>query len=314
MMPDGSPLAVLAQQGAEAANFIITEKSIGVPQREPSVGGNDRVSRARSEAVSSACSNRRLSEHDVWRHADLSDRNLSFAVKIPIRCHKVAKTLIDSGASLNLMMRNTFIKMGLNLADLTPVHDTFYGIISGQSSTPIGCIKLEVPCGTGENKHRDMLTFEVASFDIGYNYILGRSFLLKFMMVIHTAYATIKIPGPKGIIVLKSDQRDALACENATLTHDERFGEKEAHELAAKVAKAHGGSTPIRTAAPKSPAVGTHWSPAEKKSTFMGSMSNQPIADQPADDKKKGAADKDVAVDPDDMNKKLRFGTELEAK
>jgi hypothetical protein len=31
----------------------------------------------------------------------------------------MAKTLIDSGASLNLMMRNTFIEMGLNLSDLT---------------------------------------------------------------------------------------------------------------------------------------------------------------------------------------------------
>jgi hypothetical protein len=43
----------------------------------------------------------------------------------------VAKTLIDSGASLNLMMRKTFIEMGLNLAELTPVHDNFHGIIPG---------------------------------------------------------------------------------------------------------------------------------------------------------------------------------------
>jgi hypothetical protein len=50
----------------------------------------------------------------------LSDRNLPFVVKIPIRRHKVAKTLIDSGASLNLMMRKTFIEMGLNFAKLTP--------------------------------------------------------------------------------------------------------------------------------------------------------------------------------------------------
>jgi hypothetical protein len=95
-----------------------------------------------------------------------------------------------------------------------------------------------------------MLTFEVASFDIGYNYILGRSFLLKFMAVIHTAYATIKMPGPRGVITLNSDQRDALACENATLTHAGRFGEKEAQSLAAKVAKMHGGGTPAKTVTP----------------------------------------------------------------
>jgi hypothetical protein len=158
-----------------------------------------------------------------------------------------------------------------------------------------------------------MLTFEVTSFDIGYNCILGRPFLLKFMAVIPTAYATIKMLGPKGVIVLKSDQCDALACENATLTHAGWFGEKEAQELAVKVAKTHGGSTPVKTVPPK-PATGdTLRPPAEKKSIFMGSTSNQPITDQPSDDKK-GVIDKEVAVDPDDIDKKLCLSTELEAK
>jgi hypothetical protein len=142
---------------------------------------------------------------------ELSKRNLPFIIKIPIGQHKVAKTLIDSRASLNLMMRKTLIEMGLKLSDLTPVHDKFHGI--------------------GENKRREMVTFEVASFDIGYNCILGRPFLLRFMTVIHTTYSTIKMSGPRGgggVITLKLDQRDALACENATLTHAGRFGEKEA--------------------------------------------------------------------------------------
>jgi hypothetical protein len=51
---------------------------------------------------------------------ELSKRNLPLIVKIPIRRHKVAKTLIDSGASLNLMMRKIFIETSLNLSDLTP--------------------------------------------------------------------------------------------------------------------------------------------------------------------------------------------------
>jgi hypothetical protein len=32
MAPDGSPLALLAQQGAEAANLVVAEKSTGVPK------------------------------------------------------------------------------------------------------------------------------------------------------------------------------------------------------------------------------------------------------------------------------------------
>jgi hypothetical protein len=51
-----------------------------------------------------------------------------------------------------------------------------------------------------------MLTFEIASFNIGYNYILGWPFLFKFMAVIHTAYASMKMPRPKGIIAINVDQ------------------------------------------------------------------------------------------------------------
>jgi hypothetical protein len=137
---------------------------------------------------------------------ELSNQNLTFMVKLPIRRHKVAKTLVDNGASLNLIMRKTFIEMGLNLADLTLVHDTFHGVILEQSSTPIGRINLEVSCGTGDNKRRQMLTFKVARFDISNNCILG-------------IYAIMKMLGPKGIITIMADQRDTLECENASLSH-----------------------------------------------------------------------------------------------
>jgi hypothetical protein len=69
-----------------------------------------------------------LEDHPVTK---LSNRKLPLVVKFPIGCHKVAKTLVDNWASLNLIMRKTFIEMGLNLADLTPIHDTFHGVIPG---------------------------------------------------------------------------------------------------------------------------------------------------------------------------------------
>jgi hypothetical protein len=245
---------------------------------------------------------------------ELSDRNLSFVVKIPIGRHRVAKTMIDNGASLNLLMRRTFIEMGLSLADLTPVQDTFHGIIPGQSSMPIRRIDLEVFCGSGENKHREMLTFEVASFDIGYNCILGRPFLLKFMAVIHTAYATIKMPGSKGVITLTPDHRDAIACENTTLTHAGKFGNKEAQDLAVKMAKIQQRNTPFRIATPGSAAEGASRSVTLTKGITVASPSNQPAANQLAAEEKKGATDKEVAVDPDHADKKLRISTELDPK
>jgi hypothetical protein len=167
----------------------------------------------------------------------LSNQNLPFVVKLLISRRKVAKTLIDNRASLNLIMRKTFIEMGLNRKDMTLVHDTFHGVILRQSSPPIGHIDLEVSCGSGETKRREMLTLEVACFDIGYNCILERPFLLKFMVVIHTACATMKMPELKGVVTIKTDQQDALACKNASLSHIERYGDKAAKEQMAKMAK-----------------------------------------------------------------------------
>jgi hypothetical protein len=160
----------------------------------------------------------------------------------------------------------------------------------------------------------EVLMFEVASFDIRYNCILGRSFPLKFMAIIHTAYATIKMPGSNGVITLKSNQCDALACENAALTHAEKFNEKEAQDLAAKMAKTHGGSTFARMATPRSVARSTLRPPAVKKGMLVASTSNQPAADQPVADEKNGATDREIPMDPRDANKKLRISTELETK
>jgi hypothetical protein len=62
---------------------------------------------------------------------ELSEWNLPFMVKLPIGRHKVAKTLVDNEASLNLIMRKTFIEMGLNQSDLMLVHGRCHGVILG---------------------------------------------------------------------------------------------------------------------------------------------------------------------------------------
>jgi hypothetical protein len=134
------------------------------------------------------------------------------------------------------------------------------------------------------------------------------------MTVIHTAYATMKMPSPNGVITIKANQWDTLACENATLTHAERFDEKAVQEQVAKVVKMQGGSTPLRSPATKPLTVGTPWPPSAKKGTYVASPSNQQLTDQPVDDKKKGADDKEILADPSNPDKKLRISTCLDAK
>jgi hypothetical protein len=137
-----------------------------------------------------------------------------------------------------------------------------------------------------------VLTFEVASFIIGYNYILGRPFLLKFLMVIHTAYATLKMPDPKGMITIKGDQRDALACENTTLMHGGPFNEKATQDQAANVAKKHGGSTSFKSSAPKPPTIASPLPPPPLTSVGQEGriwrLSVQPASRQSADEWEEG--------------------------
>jgi hypothetical protein len=170
-----------------------------------------------------------------------------------------------------------------------------------------------VSCGSGDNKRKEVLMFEVASFNIGYNCILRRPFLLKFMTAIHTAYTMLKKSGLKGVITIKANQRDALACENATMTHVGQFGEKAAQEHAAKIAKTHGSSTSFKSPAPKPLAINSPRPPSVKKGLYGASASKQQPTDQSVDLKKE-AADKKVPTDLSDPKRKFRVSTSLDPK
>jgi hypothetical protein len=162
-----------------------------------------------------------------------------------------------------------------------------------------------------------MLTFEVASFDIGYNCILRRPFLLKFMVVIHTGYATMKMPGPKGVITIKADQRDALACENASLSHVGHFSDNATQEQAAKVAKTKGGTTPIKPSVSKPPIGNTSRAPPASNVTNIALDPTPSPTDRKADNKLKetmGIEDKEVLVDPSNPDKKLWISDNLHPK
>ena len=47
---------------------------------------------------------------------------------------------------------------------------------------------------------------------LSYNGILGRPALAKFMAASHYAYNTLKMLGPQGVITVKMDKKDAVAC------------------------------------------------------------------------------------------------------
>jgi hypothetical protein len=77
---------------------------------------------------------------------------------------------------------------------------------------PLRHIYMPVTFGTPENYRTEFLRFEVASFDCGYNVIIGRPGLAKFMAMPHYSYMILKMPGPQGIITVRADFQGAAEC------------------------------------------------------------------------------------------------------
>jgi hypothetical protein len=71
---------------------------------------------------------------------------------------------------------------------------------------------MPVTFGTPENYKIEFLRLEVASFDCGYNAIIGRPGLAKFMAIPHYSYMILKMPGPQGIITVHADFQGVTEC------------------------------------------------------------------------------------------------------
>jgi hypothetical protein len=71
---------------------------------------------------------------------------------------------------------------------------------------------MPVTFGTPENYRTEFLRFEVASFNCGYNAIIGRPGLAKFMAIPHYSYMILKMPRPQGIITMHTDFQGTAEC------------------------------------------------------------------------------------------------------
>nr|CAE04437.2 OSJNBa0018J19.4 [Oryza sativa Japonica Group] len=115
--------------------------------------------------------------------------------------------------------------------ELKPSNAPFHGVIPGLSATPLGQITLPVTFGTRENFRTKNVCFEVADFETAYHAILGRPALAKFMAVPHYTYMTMKMPGPRGVISLRSDIKQAVTCDKESCemaqTHETTLAREE---------------------------------------------------------------------------------------
>nr|CAH66280.1 OSIGBa0116O04.2 [Oryza sativa] len=126
---------------------------------------------------------------------------------------KANESLIDGGSALNILFAKTLDDMQIPRTELKPSNAPFHGVIPGLFSTPLGQITLPVTFGTRENFRTENVCFEVADFETGYHAILRRLALAKFMDVPHYTYMMMKMPGPRGVISLRSDIKQAVTCD-----------------------------------------------------------------------------------------------------
>nr|AAT94049.1 putative polyprotein [Oryza sativa Japonica Group] len=130
-----------------------------------------------------------------------------------VRNVKLRRTLIDGGSALNILFAKTLDDMQIPRSELRPSNAPFHGAIPGLSATPLGQITLPVTFGTRENFRTENICFEVTDFETAYHAILGRPALAKFMAVPHYTYIMMKMPGPRGVLSLRSDIKQAVTCD-----------------------------------------------------------------------------------------------------
>jgi hypothetical protein len=129
-----------------------------------------------------------------------------------IRESRVKKVLGDGGSSINVTFPWTLLALGVALKDLTESDTPFFGIVPTEGEYPLGHIYMPVTFGTPKNYRTEFLRFEVACFDCGYNTIIGRPGLAKFMAIPHYSYMILKMPRPQGIITVRADFQGAADC------------------------------------------------------------------------------------------------------
>jgi hypothetical protein len=160
----------------------------------------------------------RWSEHpitftraDQWLNFDHPGKYLLLIDPV-IRESRVKKVLVDEGSNINVTFPWTLLGLGIALKELQELDTPFFGIVPTEGEYPLGHIYMPVTFGTPDNYRTEYLRFEVASFDCGYNAIIGRPGLAKFMAIPHYTDMILKMLGPLGIIIVRADFQGAAEC------------------------------------------------------------------------------------------------------
>jgi hypothetical protein len=152
------------------------------------------------------------------------------------------KVLMDGGSSLNIFYAETLILLGIDLFTIRAGAAPFHGIVPGKRVLPLGQLDLPVCFETPSNFHRETLTFEVVGFRGTYHAVLGRPCYTKFMAVPNYTYLKLKMPGPNGVITVRSTYRHAYKCDVECVESEALIADLECLSKEVLDAKRHAGN------------------------------------------------------------------------
>ena len=90
------------------------------------------------------------------------------------------------------------------------IPDSLKGVIPGVEAYCTGSIALEVVFESPYNFRSEELIFDIVPFRSGYHTLLGRTAFAIFNAVPHYAYLKLKMPGPRGVIIVNGNTERSL--------------------------------------------------------------------------------------------------------
>jgi hypothetical protein len=124
----------------------------------------------------------------------------------------IRKMLVDNGSSADILFWKTFKKMNLSQHMLHPPEYPLQGF-EGKPIKPVGKVSIPVFFRDLDNARTETLTFDVVNIYHLYLAIFARGFMNKFDVVIRQQFLCMKIPAPKGFIIVFGGQQEARNIE-----------------------------------------------------------------------------------------------------
>jgi hypothetical protein len=159
-----------------------------------------------------------------------TNHNDAMVIEVNIAGWIIGKMLVDSGCSADISFLKTFEKMNLSQHMLHPPEYPLLGF-GGKPIKLVEKIALPESFVDLDNARTETLTFDVVDMYHPYLVIFGRGFMNKFDAVIRQQFLCMKIPAPKGAIIVFGDQQEARKIEKGhtpgqTNVHQLNFAEE----------------------------------------------------------------------------------------